>query len=74
MYVYECLCVYECVWCVCMSVSECVFVWCGVCVVCVCVCVWNLVCHCKGRWYHRGKVFGNRVLRKIFGSKRNEVT
>jgi hypothetical protein len=32
--------------------------------------VWN--CHIEGE--HRLKVFENRVLRKIFGLKRDEVT
>jgi hypothetical protein len=34
--------------------------------------VWNLVAHIKGE--HRLRVFENRVLRKIFGPKRDEVT
>ena len=41
--------------------------------VCVSVCVWYLVCHSKGR-RNRPRVFDNRVLRKTFGSKRDDVT
>jgi hypothetical protein len=32
----------------------------------------NLVCHVKGK--NRLRVFENRVLRRIFGPKRDEVT
>jgi hypothetical protein len=36
--------------------------------------VLNLVSHVKGREEHRLRVFENRVLRRIFGPKRDEVT
>ena len=35
------------------------------------VCVWNLLAHIEE---HRLRVFENRVLRRIFGPKRDEVT
>ena len=36
-----------------------------------CVCAWMLVCHIREE--RRLRVFENRVLRKIFGSGREEV-
>jgi hypothetical protein len=31
-----------------------------------------LVCQIKGRRYHKPRVFENRMLREVFGSKREE--